>query len=91
MGEPVNTVFYWVIGILVCVFILGFFGWLKFRRDEKIVTDFLEKSGINTDGFSTTHSISSATNMSRERIIKICKASSKIRRSRNDRDSWKLH
>ena len=36
-----------VLATLVVVVILGIFGWLKFKRDEKIVMEVLKHSGRN--------------------------------------------
>jgi hypothetical protein len=77
---------------LVVVIILGGFGWLKFRRDEKVVIEFLKKSGVETgDDFTTTTAISSATRLSETRIRKVCSKSARVRRHQHDRESWKLH
>jgi hypothetical protein len=80
-----------VIATLIGALILGIFGWLKFKRDEKVVTRFLKNSGVETDHiFRKTHAISSATNLSQERIRKVCSKSSKIRRNQKEKESWKL-
>ena len=77
--------------VLVGVLVLGLFGWLKFRRDEKLVTEFLENSGIETHHTpGTTHAISSSTNLSKERIRYVCRKSSRIERHPQDKASWKL-
>jgi len=69
-----------VLATLVVV-ILGVFGWLKFRRDEKIVMEFLKNSGVETrDDFTTTTAISSATRLSEARIRKVCGKSAMIRK-----------
>lgn len=53
-----NEVILVVLATLVVV-ILGVFGWLKFRRDEKIVMDVLKNSGVEPrDDFTTTSAIS---------------------------------
>ena len=41
-----NEVLLVVLATLVVVVILGVFGWLKFRRDEKIVKEVLKNSGV---------------------------------------------
>jgi len=70
-----------VLATLVVVVILGVFGWLKFRRDEKIVMEFLKNSGVETrDDFTTTTAISSATRLSEARIRKVCGKSAMIRK-----------
>jgi hypothetical protein len=80
-----------VLATLIAVVILGIFGWLKFRRDEKLVAEFLKKSGIETgDTFTSTHAISSATNLSEDRIRKICSKSTRINRDHKEKESWKL-
>ena len=76
--------------ILVVVLVLGLFGWLKFRRDEKIVTAFLKKSGIEPHHTSgTTHAISLSTNLSKERVRHVCRKSTSIERHSKDDESWK--
>jgi hypothetical protein len=80
-----------VLGALVVIIILGLFGWLKFKRDEKIVTGFLEDSGMtNRHACIPTHVISASTRLSEERIVKVCRKSSRIKSSREDQDLWKL-
>jgi hypothetical protein len=86
-----NGIVQGVLATLVGVLILGIFGLLKFKRDEKIVTKFLKNSGVETSHtFRTTHAISSATNLSEERIRNVCSKSSKIRRNQKEKGSWKL-
>jgi hypothetical protein len=63
-----NEIVQGVLVTLIGVLILGIIGWLKFKRDEKIVTEFLKNSGIETrHTFRATDAISSATNLSEER------------------------
>jgi hypothetical protein len=70
-----------VLATLVVVVILGVFGWLKFRRDEKIVMEFLKNSGVETrDDLATTTAISAATRLSETRIRKVCSRSARIRK-----------
>ena len=81
-----------VLVTLAVVAILGLFGWLKFRRDEKIVMEFLKEFGVETrDDPATTTVISAATRLSETRIRKVCNKSARIRRHREDTESWKLH
>jgi len=83
-----NEVIRVVLATLVVVVILGFFGWLKFKRDEKIVMEFLKNSGIQTrDDFTTTSRISSATRLSEARIRRVCGKSARIKRHRQDSES----
>jgi hypothetical protein len=80
-----------VLATLIGVLVLGIIGWLKFRRDERIVTEFLKNSGIETPHISrTTQAISSATHLSKERIGKVCSKSTMIGRCRKEKGSWKL-
>ena len=76
-----NGIVQGVLATLVGALILGIFGWLKFKRDEKIVTKFLKNFGVETHhAFRATHEISSATNLNEKPIRKVCSKSSKIRR-----------
>jgi len=87
-----SEVFQIVLVTLVAVVVLGLFGWLKFRRDEKIVIEFLRNSGVgDRDDDTTTTAISSATRLSETRIRRICGRSASIKRHREDVESWKLH
>ena len=86
-----NGVLQGLLLLLVVVLVLGLFGWLKFRRDEKIVTEFLAKSGVETQHTpGTTHAISLSTNLGKERIRHVCRKSTRIERHSKDRESWKL-
>ena len=86
-----NGIGQWVLATLIVVLILGIFGWLKFRRDEKLVAEFLKKSGIDTgDAYIATHVISSATKLSEDRIRKVCSQSTRISRNHKEKESWKL-
>jgi hypothetical protein len=42
-----------VLATLVVVVILGVIGWLKFRRDEKIVMEVLKNSGVENPADAT--------------------------------------
>ena len=35
-----------VLAVLIAALVLGIFGWLKFKRDERIVDRFLKQSGV---------------------------------------------
>jgi hypothetical protein len=76
-----NGVVRTVLATLVGVVILGLFGWLKFKQDEKIVMEFLKNSGVETsDESATTTAISAATRLSETRIRKVCSKSARIRK-----------
>jgi hypothetical protein len=80
-----------VLVTLVVVIILGVFGWLKFRRDEKIVIEFLKNSGVESgDDSTTTAAISSATRLSETRIQRICDRSAVIKRHHREKGCWIL-
>ena len=38
-----------ILGLIAGVALLGWFGWLKFKRDEKVVAEFLKNSGVVGD------------------------------------------
>jgi len=86
-----NGIVQCVLVTLVVVVILGFFGWLKFRRDERIVIEFLKKSGVETgDAFGSTDDISAATRLSEARVNRICSKSSMIGKHRKEKGHWTL-
>ena len=87
-----NGIVQLVLAVLAAVAVLALFGWLKFRRDEKIVAEFLKDSGL--DGrkrFNTTVDISSATRLHEDRVRSVCNKSTRIKRKKEDDDAWKLH
>jgi DNA invertase Pin-like site-specific DNA recombinase len=86
-----NRIVQGVLATFVVVLVLGLFGWLKFRRDEKIVIEFLKKSGVETgEASGTTDAISSATELSRTRIHRICRKSTIIKKHGKQKGSWTL-
>jgi len=81
-----------VLVAFAAVAVLGLFGWLKFKRDEKVVEEFLKDSGLpDRKRFSTTIEIATATSLHEDRIRKICKKSTRIKKEHKDDDTWKLH
>jgi len=79
------------LGMLLGVLVLALFGWLKFKRDERIVARFLRDSGIETgDRCRTTDEISSATRLSEVRIRRVCRKSAMIERHGDEEESWRL-
>ena len=80
-----------VLAALIVILILWIFGWLKFKRDEKIVARFLENAGVETpQACRTTNAIASGTNLSEARIRKVCRNSTRVRRNRKEKESWRL-
>jgi hypothetical protein len=75
---------------LLVILVLGLFGWLKFKRDEKVVASFLKDSGVDDRPIhKTTYEISSATNLHEKRVRKVCLKSTRIKQQQDD--SWKFH
>ena len=86
-----NKIVQGVLVTLIGLLILGIFGWLKFKRDEKIVAEFLKNSGVEIQhDLRTTRAISSATTLSEKRIRKVCSKSSMVRRDHKEKGSWIL-
>ncbi len=89
-GTWLNEWVQWVFGAILVVAILGLFGWLKFKRDEKLVADVLKapaaEAGQNT---KTTTEICSITNLHEKRVRKVCQRSRRIRK--HEDGSWRLH
>jgi hypothetical protein len=87
-----NGIVQGVLATLILVIILGILGWLNFKIDKKIVTKFLANSGVESrDTYNTTHAISSAINLSEQRIRKVCNKSPRIRKNqKEEKESWKL-
>jgi CRISPR/Cas system CSM-associated protein Csm2 small subunit len=81
-------------GVLVAIIIGAFtmiVNRLKFKRDEKKIITFLKKSNQKTSHtFRSTHAIVSDTNLSENRVRKICSLSKQIRRNQKEKESWTL-
>ena len=89
LNEPLVQ---WILLAIAAVVVLGLFGWLKLRRDEKVVTEFLKSSGVETRRpFRTTIEISEATELREKRVRTVCKKSNRIGRHQDEEDSWNLH
>ena len=86
-----NEIVVWVLAGLGAILVLGLFGWLKFKRDEKVVADFLRASGVEDEGRSlkTTKEISSATNLHEKRVRRVCRKSTRIKKEQDG--SWRFH
>ena len=85
-----NEIVQWIFGALVAAVVLGLFGWYKFKRDEKLVTEVLRKSPVDSRaGRKTSYEISSVTKLHEKRVRKICRKSTRIKKE-ND-GSWRLH
>jgi len=87
-----QTLVQWILAAIVAVGVLALFGWLKLKRDEKLVAEFLRASGVDSHRrFRTTAEISKATDLHEDRIRVVCKKSTRIRPKREEGDAWKLH
>lgn len=64
---------------------------LRDRRDSNLIYNFLVSSSDTTEFcFRSTHSIASHTNLSEERVAKLCAGHSRIRRNQKEKQSWRL-
>jgi len=92
MSELLNNQI--VQGILVtiaCAFIFWIVAQVRFKRDESKILAFLKTSKDKTEfTFRGEPAISSETNLSEERINKVCSKSNKITRNKQDKKSWRL-
>lgn len=85
-----NEIVQWIIGVLVAAAVLGFFGWIKFKRDEKLVTAVLKESRVDSSrARKTIYDISSVTKLHEKRVKKICRKSTRIKKEQDG--SWRLH
>ena len=91
MGQAgLNEIVQWVFGALVAAVVLGLFGWYKFRRDEKLVTEFLKESHVDSRRVpKTSYEISSVTKLHEKRVTKICRKSTRIKKEQDG--AWRLH
>ena len=86
-----NGIFQTVVGSILVALIMWLITRAKNERIETKIISFLEESRNDTDYlFRSTNSISSALNLSEEKINKICSSSKKIARNQKEKESWKL-
>lgn len=85
-----NEIVQWIFGALVAAVVLGLFGWIKFKRDEKLVTEVLRQSSVDSrSARKTIYEISSVTKLHEKRVKKICRKSTRIKKEQDG--SWRLH
>ncbi|GMQ89580.1 MAG: hypothetical protein BMS9Abin09_1082 [Gammaproteobacteria bacterium] len=86
-----NNVVQGVIVTLIGAFILWLVSYIRFKMDEKKIHKFLTASTANTEfTFRSEHRIASETNLSEERVHKVCSKSKKIARNQKEKKSWRL-
>ena len=79
-----------VSGIIVAV-LIWFAKVAKDWKDTHTILKFLQKSKRNTPHrFRSNHAIASETNLSEDRVRKLCSKSKKIRRNTEQKESWTL-
>ena len=87
LNEPLVQ---WILLAIVVVGVLALFGWMKLRRDEKVVADFLHSSGVDSRRpFRTTSEIADATDLHEKRVRTVCHKSTRINLKHDE--VWKLH
>ena len=83
-----------VIGILatlIASFIVGSIRFFINKKDTNKILSFLEESKNDTDlEFRSNHAISSETDLTEDRVRKLCSKSKRIKRNANEKESWKL-
>lgn len=86
-----NEIVQGVFVTIICTIIFWIVRHNKYSSDEAKLVAFLKKSKEETENtFRTTHAISSATNLSEERVRVVCSKSSKITRNQKEKESWRL-
>ncbi len=79
-----------VSGLIVAI-LLGAWKVAHDRRDTNKIVTFLKNSEATTENtFRSNHAISSNTNLSEERVRKLCSKSNKIKRNTKEKESWRL-
>ncbi len=76
---------------LVVAILLGVFKVISDKRDTNTIIAFLKDSEAATeDRFRSNHAIASDTNLSEERVRKLCSKTNRIRRNPKEKESWCL-
>ncbi len=79
-----------VSGVIVVV-LLGIWKVIHDQKDTDKIITFLNNSEATTDNtFRSNHAISSDTNLSEDRVRKLCSKSRKIKRNTKEKESWRL-
>ena len=83
-----------IIGIVSGIAVIAIAAIVKHAKDKidtnKIIS-FLEASANDTDfTYRSNYAISSETNLSEERVRKLCSKSKKIKRNTKEKESWRL-
>jgi len=88
MGEQI------IIGIvsgIAVLIIIGIIKMIKDKSDTNKIISCLQNSLKTTDHtFRSNHAIASDTNLSEERVRKICSKAKEIKRNTNEKESWQL-
>ena len=92
MGDFIhNGIVQGALAALIAAFVIWVIRAIRMQIDEKKIIAFLEKSAAETElHFRTTHAVASATNLSEERVSKLCSRSRRIRRNQKEKESWIL-
>lgn len=92
MNESLNNpITQGVIVTIICALIFWLVGWVRFKIDEKTIFNILVKSKAETEyTFRGEPYISSESNLSEDRVHKVCAKSKKITRNKNEKKSWRL-
>ena len=86
-----NQIIIGIISSLVVAIMLGAWKIIHDRRDTNKIISFLKNSAATTKNtFRSNHAISSDTNLSEERVRKLCSKSKKIKRNTMEKESWRL-
>jgi len=71
--------------------LLGTWKFINDKRDTNRIIDFLKNSEAATEQrFKSSHAISSDTNLSEERVRKLCSKTGRIKRNTREKESWRL-
>ena len=86
-----NNIAQGVIITLVAAFVLWVIGRVRFKFDENKILKFLRNSKNETEfTFRGEPAISSETNLSEDRVHKVCSKSNNIKRNQKEKKSWRL-
>ena len=86
-----NQIVQGILVTLACAFKFWVVAQVRFKIDESKILAFLKTSKDQTEfTFRGEPAISSETNLSEERINKVCSKSNKITRNKQDKKSWRL-
>ena len=88
---PISNIIIGIISGVTVALLIWLIKTINSKIDTHKIIIFLQKSKATTKHtFRSNHAISSATNLSEERVRTLCSKSTQIKRNEKQKESWQL-